>query len=457
MYQGECSMTEGSIVKRERKVLKSQRCELVLRVLNYFKEENLNDGPLILIVKVLERTSAATNISKRTLDRINKGKNLMKNENDLRFKTPDKVLSRKQPKSTLDSSQEVAIRRCIYSYYQKKEYPTVKRLLVALKEAKLFNISTFTLRIILKRIGFNWKQNKKLLLERPDLVSLRGGFIRDILGVPFEDVIWLDETWINSGLSKAHAWTDDTSSGKMIVPIGNSTWIVLVHAGSCEGFVPNAKLLFKVEKYTGNCQEEIDHEIFMKWFTDQLLPNIKPKRTIVMDSASYHSVLKEKYPTVNWRKEDTIKWISSKNIPFDESMYKGELLEIVKFHKPTFPPYEIDEIAKKHGHNVLRVPPYHSNFNPIELIWAQIKEYVAENNTSFKTSDVLQLTEDKTNAITPEEWAVAVNRTRNIIQEQAELEGIIEERVEETIMSLASTNCDSDESTDDDEEMDESL
>jgi transposase len=35
--------------------------------------------------------------------------------------------------------------------------------------------------------------------------------------------------------------------------------------------------------------------------------------------------------------------------------------------------YNIDEIAKASKKTVLRLPPYHCEFNPNELIWGQIK------------------------------------------------------------------------------------
>lgn len=64
---------------------------------------------------------------------------------------------------------------------------------------------------------------------------------------------------------------------------------------------------------------------------------------------------------------------------------KAELLELVSVYKPKFPKYEIDQLAEKHGHKVLRLHPYHSHFNPIELIWAQVR------GISHEIIQVLQL------------------------------------------------------------------
>jgi transposase len=40
--------------------------------------------------------------------------------------------------------------------------------------------------------------------------------------------------------------------------------------------------------------------------------------------------------------------------------------------------YELDQVANERGHQVIRLPPYHCHFNPIELVWAQVKREVAK-------------------------------------------------------------------------------
>jgi transposase len=44
-----------------------------------------------------------------------------------------------------------------------------------------------------------------------------------------------------------------------------------------------------------------------------------------------------------------------------------------------------------YGHKVLRLPSYHPELNPIEKIWASVKNWVAVHNTTFKLKDVEQL------------------------------------------------------------------
>jgi hypothetical protein len=54
--------------------------------------------------------------------------------------------------------------------------------------------------------------------------------------------------------------------------------------------------------------------------------------------------------------------------------------------------YQIDELARAHGKTVLRLPPYHSHFNPIELIWAQFKRNVRVRNSLLMADKRASLT-----------------------------------------------------------------
>ena len=63
---------------------------------------------------------------------------------------------------------------------------------------------------------------------------------------------------------------------------------------------------------------------------------------------------------------------------------------------------------------VLRLPVAHSELNPIELIWAQIKGYVAVNNTTFKIKDVKKLAEEAFTKVTDRNWMRAVKHTLKV-------------------------------------------
>ncbi|CAH2002289.1 unnamed protein product [Acanthoscelides obtectus] len=98
-------------------------------------------------------------------------------------------------------------------------------------------------------------------------------------------------------------------------------------------------------------------------------------------NAPYHSRRLEKFPTSSWRKSEIINSLKTKNITYQEQMLRIELLNIARQKKPTSIRvlYAIDEMALQHAIIVHRLPPYHCELNPIELIWAQLKGEIARN------------------------------------------------------------------------------
>ena len=164
-------------------------------------------------------------------------------------------------------------------------------------------------------------------------MAWRGTFLREIIKVSPENIVWIDETWFNAGHTKTRAWTDDSIAGTMKVPIGKGSRLILLHAGGFDGFVPGAMLLFK-SKSTRDYHEEMNDATFTRWFKEALLPNLKPNSVIVMDNAPYHSVQLHKPPTAKDRKHVIFQWLLENRVPgVSADMNKAELVELVKLYK----------------------------------------------------------------------------------------------------------------------------
>ncbi|CAH2105951.1 unnamed protein product [Euphydryas editha] len=115
-------------------------------------------------------------------------------------------------------------------------------------------------------------------------------------------------------------------------------------------------------------RSEMNAHNFTKWITEKLIPNLHEPSIIVFDNAPYHSVITNKASTSSSRIEEIKNWLIENNVEFDPRLRKPNLLTLVKQHKPQ-PIYEIDELLGENGHTVVRLPPYHCDLNPIELIW----------------------------------------------------------------------------------------
>nr|CAD7397162.1 unnamed protein product [Timema cristinae] len=110
-----------------------------------------------------------------------------------------------------------------------------------------------------------------------------------------------------------------------------------------------------------------------------------------MDNAPYHSVQVEKLPTKSWRKDEYAAWLMKHDIKFNPSAMKMELMSKALAHKPE-KRYKIDEMVREYGHQVLRLPPCHCQYNPIELVWANCKGYY-KKHTRSNNKFMMQLSE----------------------------------------------------------------
>lgn len=156
----------------------------------------------------------------------------------------------------------------------------------------------------------------------------------------------------------------------------------------------------------------------MKWIVDQLSPVLPANSTIVMDNASYHSIREEgtKAPTTATRKGEMQAWLTKHSLPFEQKMTKPALYEIIKLHKPE-PVYKVDEFLKRNGHLPLKLPSYHCDLNPIELIWGDLKDGVARDNTTFKVAEVKELVKSGSARIDQQRWSNACKHVEESVEQ----------------------------------------
>ncbi|KAF8784323.1 hypothetical protein HNY73_010017 [Argiope bruennichi] len=116
----------------------------------------------------------------------------------------------------------------------------------------------------------------------------------------------------------------------------------------------------------------------------------------------------------------------------------------------------IDEILKEQGHDVLRLPPYQCDLNPIELIWADVKRYVRERNATADMSfqRLESLASEAMINIGHLRWEKHCQHIEHIEKKYWETDGIVEEVVENISFNI---NSDSDtESNFNDDDTDDS-
>lgn len=418
------------------RILHSQAREIVFNVFKYF------DGiqPKLTKATVFEKVHEATKVAPRTVERIvAEAKRLGNNFVDPTFVSPKKVINRQKPVCNLDDFDLDALRRLINNYHIiNKSHITVRKLMEEMNSAGIhFNGSSRSLRKILHKIGFAWKKiedNRNILIERHDIRLLRIKYLRKITEYRQQNrnIIYTDETYIHSTHTKSMTWTDKKNKNAGIkIPISKGSRLIIVHAGYKEGFVPNAKLVFKSGLKTGDYHDDMNSVNYVKWLKEKLIPNLPPNSIVVMDNASYHNVLLEKQPTCNSRKSEMIQWLQVRRIHFPTTATNAELYEIIKMYKQEEKKFTVDTLLREHGHTVLRLPPYHPELNPIEKIWAQVKGKVAANNTAFKMEEVITLTDRAIQEIGKQNWESVcqhvVNEEIKYMKEEHMWDNIVEQ------------------------------
>lgn len=78
----------------------------------------------------------------------------------------------------------------------------------------------------------------------------------------------------------------------------------------------------------------------------------------------------------------------------------------------------MDQLAEEAGHFVLRLPPYHCNFNAIELIWGISKTYYNRHiGRDGKSKEAcLSMWAEALNTVTPEQWENSIRHVETDIK-----------------------------------------
>ncbi|XP_070386360.1 uncharacterized protein [Dermacentor albipictus] len=95
-------------------------------------------------------------------------------------------------------------------------------------------------------------------------------------------------------------------------------------------------------------------------------------------------------------------------------MVRKQLLELVASVKPRFLSYIVYNAAERAGCIVLRLPPYHCEFNPMELVWAKVKNGIAADNRDFKLPTVEDILREKIKHVTAEDWRKNIRHVMNL-------------------------------------------
>jgi len=326
---------------------------------------------------------------------------------------------RGRPSYALEHGIEPLVRQFIRHANKNGEQVNIEIIRKFLREKLYCDVAYTTLWRTLLRWGFECgsgirsaqlKESERIIIQRRQYLRHKLAN-RSTDGNTHRPEVYLDESYINKNHSSDNTWyfkEDGIILGK---PTGKGDRLIIVNAITKDGWVPDTKLVFKASKKVGDYHANMNWGNFSEWFQEKLLKNIPDNSLIIMDNSPYHNVLVEKaFPKKSHSVKRLREWLSHNDIPWTKDMLKEELYELCSRFSPK-PEFLIDSIACKHGHSILRTPPYHPELQPIEICWAVVKNHVALHN-DFTMKKVWMLLEEGFKKITAETCQEFIKKIR---------------------------------------------
>ena len=152
---------------------------------------------------------------------------------------------------------------------ERRDYPTLRTLLEALREKGVFPGGRSTLSLLLKNMGFkSCRRNDKVYVyEIREIVNQRHKFLRSVKKYRREGppLVYL-ETWTNAHIAPERILLDESGKGGWKRPSGRGQRLIILHAGNLyfihgyndhsellssglkDGWIPNCSLVFRSQK-----------------------------------------------------------------------------------------------------------------------------------------------------------------------------------------------------------------
>ena len=370
------------------------------------------------MVPSTKRTADALGIGEATVKRIMADYN--RDPNAL-YKPPK---MRGRPSHSVHKSNQESVRNYIRSANKRGECITLSNIIDFLKETSPNEqYHPTTLSRTLNRWGFEFGKGTRSqhLKEKDHVIAARQRYLRKKRGnrspeggiSTIRPEVYLDESYVNKNYSNDFIWYYGEDGPWVQKPTGKGERLIIMNAITQLGWVSGSKLVFKSTRKTGDYHGQMNRDLFKKWFTEMLLPNIPKNSLIIMDNAPYHNTLSENSPpTPMSAKQKIIEWLEQNKIYCRGDCLKPELVEILRKIAPE-PIYAIDQIAQFKGHDAIRTPPYHPELQPIETCWGVVKNHVSRN-CDFTMSNLIEQLDSGFSKVTAKTCTKIIAKVRDI-------------------------------------------
>lgn len=199
-----------------------------------------------------------------------------------------RAVYRGRPPRAISESLQTVIRNYIREANENGRYVTLDVLKEYLEKfSPDQSIYIRTLARTLDRWGFTFGKGTRSqhLKEKDHVIAARHRYLRakreNRKGrETIRMEVYIDESYVNKNHSNDFIWYSEEDGPWIQKPTGKGERLIILNAITANGWVKNAKLVFKSTKKTGDYHGQMNNELFSKWFKDQLLPNI-PRNSLI--------------------------------------------------------------------------------------------------------------------------------------------------------------------------------
>ncbi|PIC48990.1 hypothetical protein B9Z55_007759 [Caenorhabditis nigoni] len=326
--------------------------------------------------------------------------------------------------SQIDLIKRLEIIKKIHSLWKEKEDVVVDDLWKWAKSELNFPRGRTIFLKTMKGMGFCYKKSdyNSVVVERPDIIQRRVAYLRLKLYWDSKNALYAsyDETWAHSGMVKFLVWQHrnggmykrcslmDLESAQVGPEKGKGRGKrVIIAAVLTEfGVLEGSELLLisglREEDQKADYHADMDGANFEKYYQTMIpLFAAEAKKcgrppVFLCDNAPYHNAALKKPPTSTSSRSEIVQFLTEHNVKFFPKQTKDLLYDICKDFieanggREAFTVYKFDSFAASHGVTVLRLPPYHCFFNPVELLWSQMKRSLQKTGRSEDSVEIVR-------------------------------------------------------------------
>jgi len=333
---------------------------------------------------------------------------------------------------------------------------TATTIAAELRAKLAVKVDRSTVRRWLRALGYRWRSKRYIGGMKPQAKNARiRQFILEYAAALAEEesgkavVVYMDESFIYAHHARRRGWFHESS--RDVIGDDDGKRLIILHAMTDHGFlaVPDtlssnwlnepaltAELVF--EEVLEDGQDEADYHNtmtgvkFVAWLRNRLLPTFAEmypgkKMYLVLDNASYHKPRDETWisSSQSLNKHELAHQLIDMGVSslttigesprvvsahlFAEAKGKGgpgkkDLIAAVHKWLEEHPDHNrtvVEQLMSDAGHVLVYTPPFCPEVQPIELLWAKVKRYVADRSTHNRSmTDARAQTEEAFEQVT---------------------------------------------------------